>query len=131
MSENTTIGPIFNPTVGIERIIESNDGPGSALLPPSARVVPTDAATGQEALHRLYSSAWEGRMRRFLQPQVTVREMLIPGKLANYIRRAHEELTQEARRKKSSALRQAALLMEEDEDMKNLLEIYRNLLLPG
>jgi hypothetical protein len=94
-------------------------------------VVPTDAATGPEALHRLYSSSWDTTMRRFLQPQVLARELLIPGMFSSHIRRAREELTQEARRKKSPALRHAALLMEEDEDMKNLLEIYRNLLLQG
>jgi hypothetical protein len=131
MSVSKTVSPIFSPNVGIERIIGSNDGPGSALLPLSSRVVPTDAATGRDALHQLYGSRWDTMMRSFLQPQVTARELLIPGKFSNCIRRAGEELTQEARRKKSPALRQAALLMEEDEDMKNLLEIYRNLLLQG
>jgi hypothetical protein len=117
--------------VGIERIIGSLEGPGAATLPLSTRVLPTDAMTSMEALHDLYASSWDKAMQNFLRPRIDAREILIPGVFAGRIRQARAELAEAARKKKSPALRNAALLMEEDEEIKNLLEIYRNLLLQG
>ncbi|MDR1360279.1 MAG: hypothetical protein LBJ82_04780 [Deltaproteobacteria bacterium] len=121
----------FSPNVGIERIMEAEEGPGLAALPSSARVLPTDAMTGTAALDDLYASTWDRAMMQFLRPRIEARELLIPGVFAGHIRRAQREMAEEARRRKSPALRNAVLLMEEDEEMKNLLEIYRNLLMQG
>jgi hypothetical protein len=125
------IGSRFSPNVGIERIIGSQEGPGAAILPGSTRVLPTDAMTSMEALHGLYASSWDKAMQNFLRPRIDAREILIPGVFAWRMRQARAELAEAARRKKSPALRNAALLMEEDEEIKNLLEFYRNLLLQG
>ena len=124
-------GAPFSPNVGIERIISPGEGPGAAVLPDSTRVVPTDAMTSMEALHELYASSWDKSMQNFLRPRIDARELLIPGVLSGRIRQARADLLEEARKRKSKALRGAAVLLEEDEEMKELLDIYRNLLLQG
>jgi hypothetical protein len=124
-------GATFSPNIGIERIISPNEGPGAAVLPDSTRVLPTDAMTSMDALHELYASSWDRTMQNFLRPRIDARELLIPGVLAGRIRQAKQDLLEAARKKKSKALRGAAVLLEEDEEMKELLDIYRNLLLQG
>jgi hypothetical protein len=94
-------------------------------------VVPTDEATSMEALHEMYAPSWDRAMQNFLRPRINARELLIPGVLAGRIRQARSELLDEARKRKSKSLRGAAVLLEEDEELKELLEIYRNLLLQG
>jgi hypothetical protein len=121
----------FSPNTGIERILRNSDGPGRAALPASSRVVPTDAVTGLDALHDLYASSWDRSMRAFLQPRIRAREVFIPGVFAARLRKARQELAEESRRKKSKALRDASLVLEDDEDLKELLDMYRNLLLQG
>lgn len=129
MTKATGIG--FSPNVGIERIIDTADGPGSALLPASTRVVPTDSLTSMEALHDLYAPSWDKDMQSFLHPRLNAREMLIPGVFAGRIRQAREDISTAARKNKSKPLREAAVLLEEDEEIKELLDMYRNLLLQG
>lgn len=126
-----TGGVGFSPNVGIERIINPGEGPGAAVLPQSTKVVPTDAITSMEALHQLYAPAWDKSMLQFLRPHIDARELLIPGVLAGRIRQARADLLEAARKKKSKSLRSAAVLLEEDEELKDLLDIYRNLLLQG
>ena len=121
----------FSPNIGIERILHTGDGPGRAALPSSSRVVPSDAVTGLDALHDLYASSWDRSMRAFLQPRIRARELFIPGVFAERLRKARQELAEESRRKKTGALRDASLVLEDDEDMKELLNMYRNLLLQG
>ncbi len=126
-----TVGIGFSPNVGIEHIIDKTEGPGAAILPSSTRVVPTDAMTSMDALHDLYAPSWDKAMQSFLRPRIDARELLIPGVLSGRIRQARADLNEAARKKKSKTLRDAALLLEEDEEMKELLDIYRNLLLQG
>ena len=126
-----SVGTGFSPNVGIERIIGSAEGPGAAMLPASTRVVPTDAMTSMEALHELYAPSWDKAMQAFLRPRLDARELLIPGVFAGRIRQARKELLDAARKSKAKPLRDAALLLEEDEEMKELLDMYRNLLLQG
>ncbi len=121
----------FSPQVGIERIIGSNDGPGSALLPASTRVLPSDSAQGMEALHDLYASSWDKALQNYLKPAINARELFIPGVFNGRLRQARKELVAEARAGKKDSLRQAALLLEDDEEMQELLMMYRNLLLQG
>ena len=121
----------FSPNVGIERIIDSAEGPGAAKLPASTRVVPTDAMTSMDALHELYAPSWDKTMQGFLLPRLDARELLIPGVFTGRIRQARKELQDAARKSRTKALRNAALLLEEDEEMKHLLDMYRNLLLQG
>lgn len=121
----------FSPNLGIERIIGRGEGPGDALLPSSTRVVPTDSMTSMEALHELYAPAWDRGMQNFLKPRINARELLIPGFFASRMRQAKKDINDAARKKKSKALRGAAVLLEQDEEMKDLLDIYRNLLLQG
>ncbi len=130
MSKSITSGA-FSPHIGIEHVFRSGDGPGVTALPDSTKVVPTDAMTSMESLHDLYASSWDKSMQRFLRPHIDARELLIQGVLAGRIRQARAELLELARKKKSKALRSAAVLLEEDEEMKELLDIYKNLLLQG
>ena len=130
MTKSAGIGG-FSPNLGIEKIIGSAEGPGTAILPSSTRVVPTDAMTSMEALHELYAPTWDKAMQNFLRPRIDARELLIPGVFAGRIRQARKELQDAARKAKAKPLRDAALLLEEDEEMKELLDIYRNLLLQG
>ncbi len=129
MPKSAGIG--FSPNVGIEKIIGSGEGPGASTLPASTRVVPTDAMTSMEALHELYAPAWDKAMQNFLRPRIDARELLIPGVFAGRIRQARKDLQDAARKNKSKPLRDAAILLEQDEEMKELLDIYRNLLLQG
>ncbi|MDR2892633.1 MAG: hypothetical protein LBV80_06065 [Deltaproteobacteria bacterium] len=121
----------FSPNIGIESIFSSGEGPGAATLPGSTRVVPTDAMTSMEVLHEMYAPSWDRAMQNFLRPRINAKELLIPGVLAGRIRQARNELMEEARKRKSKSLRGAALLLEEDEELKELLDVYRNLLLQG
>ncbi len=121
----------FSANLGIERIIQPFEGPGAALLPDSTRVMPTDELTGSAGLQELYAPAWDRRMQAFLQPHLRSRELLIPGVFTRRLKQAGRELAEAARKSKSRPLREAALLLEEDEDLKELLETYRNLLLEG
>ena len=121
----------FSPNVGIERIIASFEGPGASVLPQSTRIVPSEGMTGLASLRSLYASAWDNSLTNFLQPRLSSRELLIPGILASRLRQAKKEINELARQKKSRALRDTALMLEEDEDMKELLDTYRNLLLQG
>jgi hypothetical protein len=121
----------FSPHIGIESIIPAGDGPGGASLPSSAGIVPAETVTGIDALHALYASSWDTDMQTFLRPHISARELFIPGVFAGRLRQARRELQEEARRTKSPALRGAALALEEDEELKGLLDLYRNLLLQG
>lgn len=121
----------FSPNLGIENIMGKSEGPGAAQLPSSATVLPTDSVTSLDALHELYAPSWDRAMRQFLKPHLQTRELLIPGFFASRMRQARQELNEAARQKKSKNLRNAALLLENDEEMKELLDIYRNLLLQG
>lgn len=131
MPASPTSFQAFSPNLGIERIIQSYEGPGSAMLPDSTRVLPTDALTGSAGLRDLYAPAWDRRMQAFLQPQLRSRDLLIPGVLSLRLKQAGRELAEAARKSKSAPLRDAARLLEEDQDLKSLLETYRNLLLQG
>ena len=111
---------------GVEplQIIGGGEGPGAAVLPSSTRVVPTDAMTSMEALHELYAPAWDKAMQQFLRPRIDARELLIPGVFAGRIRQARKDLQDAARKGKSKPLRDAALLLEEDEEMKEALSAF-------
>lgn len=131
MASSPAAFPAFSPNVGIERIIQSFEGPGAAVLPGSATVLPTDELTGTAGLNDLYASAWDRAEQRFLQPHLRSRELLIPGVFTARLRQAGRELAEAAGSGGSEALRDAARLLNEDEELKGLLETYRNLLVQG
>lgn len=129
MVKATSMG--FNPNMGIERVIANYDGPGVAVLPSSTHVVPSDAGAGMADLQQRYAPAWDEAMQKFLQPRVYARELLIPGVFSARIRQARNRLDQLAQQKASANLRQAATLLGEDKELRELLDVYRNMLLPG
>lgn len=131
MAGPSNISGPFSPGVGIERIIGSHEGPGAAALPHSTKVLPSDSITDMEGLHKLYAPAWDKAMQRYMQPSLSSRELLIPSIFSARIQQARRELNEAARQKKSRPLREAALLLEDDDELKKLLDVYRNLLLQG
>lgn len=126
-----TAGIGFNPGVGIERVIAPHDGPGISVLPSSTRIVPSETTAGMPTVQSRYLPAWDREMFDFLQHRIHTRELLIPGVFAARIRQARNQLDKRAQQTDSATLRNAVDVLDDDSELRQLLDTYRHLLIPG
>ena len=122
---------LFSSNVGIESITRQTTA--ETRLPENSQVMPSSesATATSNSVEMLYSPRLEAALSAFLQNEVGSRELLIPGVFNSRLKKALNEFKKEARKKKSRSLRDAARLLEDDEDLKSLLSTYRALLQKG
>ena len=122
---------LFSSNVGIESITRQTTA--ETRLPESTQVMPSaeSATAASNTVEMLYSPKLEAALSAFLQNEIGSRELLIPGVFNSRLRKAMTDFRKASRKKKSRSLRDAAQLLEEDEDLKSLLSTYRALLQKG
>ena len=118
----------FAGNIGIEGISWRRN---EVSLPVGTTVLPSGDLVSQAALDTLYGSRLEEELKAFLKPNLMSRELLLPGVLGSRLNKARRKLRSEARKSGSRTLARAADLLEEDEEMKELLAMYRGLLQKG
>jgi hypothetical protein len=118
----------FAGNIGIEGISWRKN---EVNLPAETTVLPSGDLVGQAALDTLYGSRLEEQLRAFVKPNLAARDLLLPGVLNARLYKARLKLRSEARRRGSRTMARAADLLEEDEEMKHLLALYRGLLQKG
>ena len=118
----------FAGNIGIEGISWKKN---EISLPAGTTVLPSGDLVSQAALDTLYGSRLEEQLRAFIKPNPATRDLLLPGVMSARLHQARKKLRAEARRGGSRALARAADLLEEDEELKDLLAMYRGLLQKG
>jgi len=118
----------FAGNIGIEGISWRRN---EVSLPVGTTVLPSGDLVSQAALDTLYGSRLEEELRAFVKPDLAARDLLLPGVLNSRLNQARKKLRALARRGGSRALARAADLLEEDEELKDLLAMYRGLLQKG
>lgn len=131
MAGSSSINRLFSANVGIESITRQRTT--ETRLPESSQIMPSGEAptSASNSVEMLYSPRLEAALAAFLQNEIGSRELLIPGVFNSRLRKAMNEFRKASRKKKSRALRDAAQLLEDDEDLKSLLSTYRALLQKG
>ena len=114
--------------IGIEGISWQ---PRDSGLPGGTQIVPNGDMPGQINLEAIYASPLEERLRAFLKPDLRARELMFPGYFSARLNNARRKLRAAARKTNSSACANAAELLEEDEELKELISMYRGLLQKG
>ncbi len=100
-------------------------------LPAGTTVLPSGDVAGAATLEALFNSRLEEGMKAFLRPDINTRELLLPGFFNSRLHKAQKKLREAARRGQSPASARAADLLEEDDELKELLFMYRGLLQKG
>ena len=118
----------FAGNIGIEGISWRRN---EVSLPVGTTVLPSGDLVSQAALDTLYGSRLEEELKAFIKPNLAARDLLLPGVLNSRLNQARKKLRALARRGGSRALARAADLLEEDEELKDLLAMYRGLLQKG
>ena len=118
----------FAGNIGIEGISWRRN---EVNLPTGTTVLPSGNLVSPAALDALYGSRLEEQLKAFVKPNIAARDLLMPGVLNSRLHQAGKKLRAEARRRGSRALARAADLLEEDEELKALLAMYRGLLQKG
>ncbi|MGL4722294.1 MAG: hypothetical protein ACRCV3_03225 [Desulfovibrionaceae bacterium] len=134
-----------NVTKNTDSILSFKKGIAGVSFPHTADVVtsttsgksghvssPSSSAPSGASQATLYASDIEIRLKAFLQPRITIQSILQPFIYNRTLRLAKKKLI--ALRKTYSsfpAFEKSIAILEEDEELKNLLQMYRNLLYKG
>ena len=129
------VGELFSFTVGIEQILLDQGQHEDEHLPASTTLFPSDIPLEQHLEQALGSHSLERAVLASLRPEVPHRESLLPGEMRTQLMEAARELGsnyQSAKRPEEREELAAALrVLEEDKDLRDMLNAYRNLLVSG
>ncbi len=124
------IGPLFPQHVGIETITHIS-GQKLSGLPDVPALLPSGTEVTSGMTESLYEAKLTSMLRVFLSPAMQSKELLLPGMLNQKLKRAKDDLRKAGRKKKSKTMHRAADLLEEDAQLKEVLDTYRQLLQKG
>ncbi len=124
------IGALFPQHLGIETITHIS-GQKLSGLPDIPALLPSGTELAGGMTESLYEAKLTSMLRNFLAPAMQSKELLLPGMLNQKLKRAKDDLRNAGRKKKSKALHRAADLLEEDAELKEVLDTYRQLLQKG
>ena len=99
-------------------------GKSARRLPPATTGVST---TKPETL---YASSIEMRMKQFLMPSISIQSVL-QSHVYNYSLRCVRKKLSTMESKEPEKLKRLVVLLQEDEELKHLLQMYRSLLYKG
>lgn len=94
------------------------------------RLHPATAGVSTTKPETLYASSIEMRMKQFLMPSISIQAVL-QSHVYNYSLRSVRKKILTMESKEPEKLQRLALLLQEDEELKHLLQMYRNLLYKG
>jgi len=120
----------FTSQVGIENVMTPQSEVGRANLPSSLRVLPSDDIA-QAAMTGSLPPTLREQLTRFLEPQITFRELLMPDVLFAALSHCRDELRDEAGKEPAGEAAKAAQTLDELLADKQLCDMFRNLLVTG
>ena len=120
----------FSLQVGIEDVMAPQSEVGRANLPPSLRILPSDGVAPPAGTEPL-ALTLRDQLARFLEPEITSRELLMPEVLFAVLTRCRDELQGGAGTAPSAEAAEAAKTLDELLADKQLCDMFRNLLLSG
>jgi hypothetical protein len=115
--------------VGIENVMLPQSEVGRANLPQSLRVLPSDEMA-HAAMEAALPPTLKEELARFLEPDITHRELLVPDVLFAVLERCREEV-KGTDAGKDEAKAQLAEVLEELLADKQMCDMFRNLLVSG
>lgn len=93
---------------------------------------PASTTIGNISQEKLYASTLDIKMQQFLTPTITVQAILQPVIYNNALRSTKKKLLASlAQNEELTAVQALVAILHEDEELKNLLQMYRNLLYKG
>jgi type III secretion protein X len=116
---------------GIDRVVhERND---HASLPSGINLAPSEMPQPAELDRLLAMPNLEDYLQNTFLPQLENKELLQPGQFRSALENAREMLrgAAEADPEQAKTLNKAARLLSEEADLRDLLQMYRSMLLQG
>jgi type III secretion protein X len=116
---------------GIERVIHEHDEP--ALLPESPNLAPSELARAAQLDRLLALPNLDDYLQGALQPSLGNKDLLQPGKFRDALGGCARMLREAAQADPAQArpLERAARVLAEEGDLRDLLQMYRTMLLQG
>ncbi len=118
---------------GIEQIFVEN-APEDLHLPDSATVIPSDEHLRVHLEETIVSPSLEETVFRELTPEIKDRSILLPTRFSALLQEVHRELLEKVTKKANrdfQCMKEAALLLEEEQKLMELLNDYRSVLFKG
>lgn len=102
-------------------------GKGGAVSSPASNTI------GNITQEKLYASSLDMKMAQFLTPTITMQTVLQPIVYNNSLRSAKKKLLSVLKHEMNndSIIQSLVAILQEDEELKSLLQMYRNLLYKG
>ena len=116
---------------GIDRVVHETGTP--SVLPQGVNVSPSEMPQPAELDRLLAMPNLEDYVRETLRPRLDNKELLQPAQFREALEGAREALRDaaEADPEHARALNKAARVLSEEADMRDLLQMYRSMLLQG
>lgn len=94
---------------------------------------PASSTIGNITQEKLYASHLDIKIKQFLTPTITMQSVLQPVVYNNALRSSKKKLLHaiQAQEIKDTAVEALIAILHEDEELKGLLQMYRNLLYKG
>lgn len=115
---------------GIDRVVHER-GPES--LPPGLDIAPSEMPQPAELDRLLAMPNLDDYLREALHPHLENKDLLQPGRFRQVLETARDALRAAAENEpdQARALNRAARLLSEEADLRDLLQMYRSMLLQG
>jgi type III secretion protein X len=115
---------------GIDRVVHERDTPG---LPSGLNIAPSEMPQPAELDRLLAMPNLDDYLQGLFQPQLDNKDLMQPGQFRNALDGAREMLRGAADTDPDSArtLNRAARLLSDEADLRDLLQMYRSMLLQG
>jgi type III secretion protein X len=116
---------------GIDRVVHERDTP--AALPQGLNIAPSEMPQPAELDRLLAMPNMEDYLQGLFQPRLENKDLLQPGQFRATLESCREMLRQAAEADPASAktLNRAARMLSEEADLRDLLQMYRSMLLQG
>ncbi|WP_142848249.1 hypothetical protein [Telmatospirillum sp. J64-1] len=117
---------------GIDRIISAQDQPENRL-PSEGRLAPSDSRAIPRLDQILHTETVGGALLRDLAPKLSQNDMLMPDRFHRALGEALDMINQQAgaHPEHDSLFKEAASVLREEQELRELLDLYRNALFKG